>query len=253
MPDPRFVFLGGLHRSGTSILHECLREHPGASAFRGTDAPEDEGQHLQSVYLPAKAYGGPGKFGFHAEAHLTEASPLVSQDSLDNLYAAWSQYWDTGKRVLLEKSPPNLIRSRFLQALFPNSYFVMIVRHPIAVSYATQKWSDTSLPSLLEHWLLCHKLFEQDRPHLKHVLVIRYEDFVADPALWLGKVYSFLGLDLWPCTLRVEGANAKYFAMWDRNRRRPPGRHTADVLVQRFEQRVNRFGYSLGHCGDNLP
>ena len=75
------VFVGGLHRSGTSLLHRCLAEHPDASGFRGTGVPEDEGQHLQSVYRPARAHGGPGRFGFDPGAHLTEESPLVSDEN----------------------------------------------------------------------------------------------------------------------------------------------------------------------------
>ena len=51
----QLVFVGGLHRSGTSLVHRCLAEHPSASGFRNTGVWEDEGQHLQTVYLPAAA------------------------------------------------------------------------------------------------------------------------------------------------------------------------------------------------------
>src|SRR6516164_3214081 len=108
MLDHTLVFIGGLHRSGTSILHECLREHPRASGFRETGVPEDEGQHLQSVYPPAKVHGGPGKFGFHREAYLTESSLLVSDANREKLLCDWKKYWDITKATLLEKSPPNL-------------------------------------------------------------------------------------------------------------------------------------------------
>ena len=35
--------------------------------------------------------------------------------------------------VLVEKSPPNLVRTRFLQALFPDARQIVVTRHPIAV------------------------------------------------------------------------------------------------------------------------
>src|SRR5918992_4047803 len=104
----RFVFIGGLHRSGTFPLFRCLREHPLLSGFNDTGASEEEGQHLQSVYAPAIAYGGPGRFGFHPGAHLTEASDLVTADNKLRLFEEWKAYWDLSKPVLLEKSPPNL-------------------------------------------------------------------------------------------------------------------------------------------------
>ncbi|MEI2612689.1 MAG: hypothetical protein V9G20_28950 [Candidatus Promineifilaceae bacterium] len=60
MDNHQFIFIGGLHRSGTSILFKTLRDHPQISGFYNTQVPEDEGQHLQTVIPPAKAFGGPG-------------------------------------------------------------------------------------------------------------------------------------------------------------------------------------------------
>ena len=71
--EHRFVFLAGLHRSGTTLLARLLAAHPEVSGFSGTGVPADEGQHLQSVYPAAKVWGGPGRFGFAPEAHFTEA------------------------------------------------------------------------------------------------------------------------------------------------------------------------------------
>ena len=36
--------------------------------------------------------------------------------------------------MLVEKSPPNIVRMRYLQALFPRASFVMILRHPVVVA-----------------------------------------------------------------------------------------------------------------------
>jgi hypothetical protein len=240
------VFVGGLHRSGTSILFQCLREHPDISGFRDTGSPEDEGQHLQSVYPTAMSHGGPGRFGFQAGAHLTETSALVSEANRHKLFDEWKRYWSLDRSHLLEKSPPNLIQATFLQALFPDSFFIMLLRHPVAVSYATQKWSRTPMHSLLRHWLACHELLEEDRVRLSNVLVLKYETFVREPAATLARVYAFLGLAGHSAPLDVSpNVNRKYFERWRRNRERLLARPYTQYLLRSFEPRVARFGYSL--------
>jgi Sulfotransferase family len=244
----RFMYLGGLHRSGTSTLFRCLREHPLISGFNDTGATEEEGQHLQSVYPPATAHGGPGRFGFHPEAHLTEASDLVTPDNRLRLFEEWKTYWDIEKPVLLEKSPSNLIRTRFLQELFPNSYFVIVTRHPIAVSYATQKWSHTSLDELIEHWLVCHEKFRQDEHHISRLLTLKYEDFVEQPQSSLKKIYSFLDLPNHSNAIEVhDDANEQYLRLWrtGQNGALSGGRIETDRIKTQYERRVAAFGYSL--------
>ncbi|MCP5108396.1 MAG: sulfotransferase, partial [bacterium] len=190
----KFVFIAGLHRSGTTVLADCLDENPLVSGFADTGVPKDEGQFLQSVFPPAREYGGPGKFGFRKEMHLTEKNPLVNEKNGEKILNQWSRYWDMSKPYLLEKSPPNLLKTRFLQALFPGAYFIVITRHPVATSYATRKWSKTTIDSLLEHWITCHNIFERDKVHLKHLYVLKYEDFVNDPDAFLKEIYDFLGI-----------------------------------------------------------
>lgn len=247
MVDKKFVFVAGLHRSGTSLLFQCLRDHPEISGFENTGVPEDEGQHLQSVYKPAHAFGRPGTFGFNPDAYLTESSPLVSDASRECLFREWSQWWDLGKPVLLEKSPANLVRSRFLQAMFPESRFVIITRHPIANAYATQKWSRTPLYSLVRHWLVCHERFEEDRPQLRRAMVLRYEDFVRDPDSVLSDVFAFLDLSSHQTRRDVRpDINRRYLARWEKRRQSLMSAPYLALMRRHFEARLRPFGYSLG-------
>ena len=252
LSDHRYIFVCGLHRSGTSVLFRSLRDHPQVSGFQGTDSFEDEGMHLQTVYRPSGHYGGAGEFGFHPEAHLTETSPLVSESNRQKLFSEWSQYWDLNKEYLLEKSPPNIVRTRFLQAMFPNSYFIVMMRHPLAVSYATQKWyrkykiNWRRFPRIFEHWLVCHEIFKEDQTHLKNSFVVKYEDFVAEPYQWVNKIYRFLGLTDFSMNQKVlSDVNKKYFGMWNRKLSGLFSGPMNRAIMQRYEERIRCFGYSL--------
>jgi len=240
------VFIAGLHRSGTSLLHRCLGEHPEISVMCGTGVPEDEGQHLQTVYPRASRFGGPGSFGFAPQAHLTEDSSLVTEENRLQLQREWAPYWEPGKRIQLEKTPQNLIQTRFLQAMFPASRFIVLTRHPLAVAYATRKWNHGSLYDLLRHWFHCHEVFEGDRTALQHVLLVRYEDLVDDPTNVLQRVYGFLGLPPQAPAVAVRGGvNERYFDMWRSDRSSLRSRAYTRFLMDHFEDRAAAYGYTL--------
>src|ERR671935_179621 len=87
--------------------------------------------------------------------HRSGTSPLATPENGARILEEWSAHWDLEKPVLLEKSPPNLLKTRFLQALFPGARFVVILRHPIPVALATARWRETRrLHRLIEHWLV---------------------------------------------------------------------------------------------------
>jgi hypothetical protein len=242
--DKKFVFISGLHRSGTSILHRILRSSEGISGFHDTNVPQDEGQHLQSVFQPAKTYGGPGKFAFHPEAHLDENSPLVTEENKRKLLEEWSKFWDMNKSILIEKSPPNLVRTRFLQAMFPNAYFLTVIRHPVAVALATKKWSGTSVDHLFDHWLKAHDIYSADKKQLKHEITFTYEDMVENPSKVIGAIGSFLGTEL-PYKEGFSNKNVDYFAKWPAENVNFFFRGSRKNTIRKYEDKVAAYGYSL--------
>jgi hypothetical protein len=243
------------------MLYRSLDEHPEISALSGTPVATNEGQYVQTIYPSDPWHGKGGRFAFRPEARFTEDSPLATPANRRKLFEEWSRYWDLSKPYLLEKSPPNLIRTRFLQAMFPDSYFVVLLRHPIPVTLATQPWGGDRTHRLLEHWIRAHELFTGDVPHLRRVHALRYEDLVGDTDGTLGRVFEFLGLDdPNPGRTPGEGVNAdnfdtdrtlrrgvndKYFAEWRRRRSALPGRLYYDATTWRYERPVRAFGYSL--------
>jgi Sulfotransferase family len=215
MSERRFVFVGGLHRSGSSLLARALGAHPEISGFSNTGVVEDEGQFLQSVYPSDAISGGAGRFGFDARAHLTETSPLATPANAERLRREWEAYWPTQARWFLEKSPANLIRARFLQTCFPDAAFVFIMRHPVGVALAVRKWSRIGVYALIHHWVHCHRLFRDDLPLLHRYCILTYEELVASPDKAVRVLYGFLDLDPHPWSISVNHrVNEAYFRFW---------------------------------------
>lgn len=245
LSEHRLVFVGGLHRSGTTLLARCLADHPDVSGFAETGAPQDEGQHLQRVYPPARTYGGAGVFAFDPGAHLTEESgPLHREKTAAALAGQWGPYWDTGKPVLVEKSPPNLLMMRYLQDLFPQAFFVLVMRHPMVVSLATSRWRPgLGLPALLAHWVHAHELAAADAPMIRRLHVVRYEALVSRPQETLAALGGFLGLRGEMPRGRVRGDRSRRYERQWGLRRAGPLRRLPHRDLRRLEERCARFGY----------
>jgi hypothetical protein len=260
----RLVFVGGLHRSGTTPLARALAEHPSISGLRDTGVAEDEGQHLQDVYPRIRSHGGMGRFARAPGAHLTETSELVGPDNARRLIASWSPYWDLDRRLLLEKSPANMIMGRFLQALFPGSALIVVVRHPVAAALALQKWNPllvarngrrrTTLHGRVGHWVRAYELFRGDLSMLNRVEVVRYEDLVADPDAELARLQELLDLDV---PLRHESIRSDrstgYVDQWSEMAvGSPVQRLVRRHIVDDFGEAMASWGYDAEHL-DVLP
>ncbi len=215
MEDEKYIFIAGLHRSGTTMFAKCLAQHPEVSAFKNTNVPEDEGQFLQTLYPTDNFYGGPGRFCFDANAHLTEKSELLTEEGKNRIRHEWKKKWGDSKNVFLDKSPPTIIQSRFIQEIFPNSYFIFITRHPVATSIATHKWSGTGIYSLIHHWIYAHSLMQDDIKYINNAKVVSYESFVKNPDRILQDMERFVGLETFKYKFHIdENVNNKYFHKW---------------------------------------
>jgi hypothetical protein len=226
------------------------------SGLSETGVWEDEGQHLQDVYPAADRFGGPGRFAFAEAAHLSEDSPLVSERNRERLLSAWAPYWDTSRRLLVEKSPPNLIRFRFLQALFPGARFVAVIRHPVPVTYATHRFyrklhrrpQRPTIDRLLEHWVTAHEIFRRDLGSLDRVIVVRYEELTDRPADVLARVGDELGLDPRfpePAEAVERNRSERYFAAWHRYLSQPVMGSARRRRAGALDDRVRPWGYEL--------
>ena len=235
----KFVFVCGLHRSGTSVLHRLIQENDRVSGISGTTVPEDEGQFLQDIYPADNEYGI--LFANHSEVHIDEKSNLVNSNNKLKLLKSWGRYWDFSKDILIEKSPSNIVRTAFLQQMFTDSIFIIITRHPIVASLAVQKWTSEPLDKIVEHWFVAHEIFMKDAEKLDKYIVVRYEDLINKTDETLLAVFDLIGVEFIESKERFIDHNKKYFDKFTTEYDRKYLAH----LDEKYTHILDLYGYSL--------
>jgi hypothetical protein len=106
----------------------------------------------QTVYPAAVRYGGRCAYALSARAHINGTS-AYSEEDIRKMFAQWAPYWDRDKHFLVEKSPPNIMKTRFLQAAAGpgRTHFVVTIRHPMAEAYSHGCGKDVE--GYLKNWL----------------------------------------------------------------------------------------------------
>ncbi len=194
------IFVVGCCNSGTTILWRALKKH------NELDGPETEGQDLQELPLCMRHFLGKKTFRMFAHPTFKYSYHLKENDfeksvaqRLADLYA---EHLEPGKR-LIEKSPANLLRTRFLQSVFPDATFVIIVRNGIAVSegIVRKRWYDPERPHMAGlkttieeaslQWHHANRIILQDKIYLKRYIMVKYEDLVKDTNKVLHSILNF--------------------------------------------------------------
>jgi hypothetical protein len=153
----------------------------------------NEGQYLTSALPLPRDYGVPRRFAERLDIfHWTETNDPAP--ALRIQYD-WARHFQARPGILLEKSPPNTLRSRWLQHNFRPSRFLAITRHPYAVCEGIRRREGHSILEAARHWVLANEWMLDDITHLEHCLFMTYEDLCFRPQHYLQQVRAFLGLE----------------------------------------------------------
>lgn len=194
VPTPKkWVFLVGCYNSGTTLLAQLLGNHPEISAL------PTEGHFITDQFVKDYEVGLPRMWAGREELfRLTEES--TGPDPI-RVKKEWGMRLDRRKPVLLEKSPPNTIRVRWLQRHFAPAYFVAIVRNGYAVAEGITRKADPRhlrdswpIGQSAWQWRRSNEVLEDDAPQLQHLLWTRYEDLTRDPVAELNRITDFIGV-----------------------------------------------------------
>jgi hypothetical protein len=187
--DPRpfsWVFILGCNNSGTTLLYELLAAHPLMRML------PKEGQRITTA-IPNSARYRIGRV-FSQRLDLFRWTETSDASCVPKLRYDWACQFSGDRGYLVEKSPPNTLRARWLQTHFAPARFIVLVRHPYAVCEGVTRRTQYTIAEAAAHWARVHAILREDMPHLSEHLVVRYEDLCEQPTTVIRQIEQFLEL-----------------------------------------------------------
>lgn len=189
LPRPKkWVFIVGCTNSGTTLLHNLLAIHPDVGSM------PSEGQYYTDELLRPGSIGLPRLGGLKPERFYMDESS-GSSVNVNRLKRQWGgQFNNPACPILLEKSPINALRTRWLQKHFDNAHFIGLVRNGYAVAEGIQRKAGHSLELAARQWARMNEIMLDDFAHLNRRKLVRYEALTESPQETLDEILSFLEL-----------------------------------------------------------
>jgi hypothetical protein len=190
VPDPeRWAFIVACPDSGTALLKALLGSHPAVATMPA------EGHRLTDQLFTAKSIGMPRLYALRPELFRLDEEGGHDID-VERIKRQWGhRFNDVGRPVLLDDSPTNAARSRWLQRHFHPANLIFLVRNGFAVAEGIRRRVGHSIDVAATQWLRSNEFMLEDLPHLDRVHSVRYEDLSERPDEVLAGTLRFLGLE----------------------------------------------------------
>jgi hypothetical protein len=109
----------------------------------------------------------------------------------ETIKSKWEAEWDLSKPILVEKSPPNLIRAFEIEKAFSPSYFIIIIRDPYAFCQGYIQRQKVSIEEPAKLWVNWAQYQVRNIEGLERTLFFTYESFTEDPIGTSNKILRF--------------------------------------------------------------
>lgn len=104
----------------------------------------------------------------------------------------WMKYWDCDSPILLEKSPPNIIRAHSIKKHFTPSFFIILYRNPYAHCESLIRREHWSVEKSADFAIKCLYYQKRNIETLKKTLPFSYEDLTENPSQTKERIIKFL-------------------------------------------------------------
>lgn len=157
MSSNGFAFIVGCGHSGTSLVANMFAAHPG-------------------VYVP-----------------LRETRAFLEEEKLaESWNALLGELAESGKSFFVEKTPKHIRCLDRIRTTIPDSKFIVMVRDGRDVAASFIRRTGSALPGV-QRWLEDNRIAANEA-NADDVILVRYEDLVADPEAMLRTICDFLAL-----------------------------------------------------------
>ena len=169
-PMPSYLFILCPPYSGSTLLWKLLSTSENVSSLP-----------LEGQFLPELK-------------ELMRDKPWDSSHTLPwpEIKRVWESYWDRNKPVLLEKSPPNIIRTRDILAHFQPVKFVIMVRNPYAQAEGLMRRNNWKVTRAANFSMMCLQRQLENARDLDDTQVLTYESLVQNPAKACEQLANFM-------------------------------------------------------------
>jgi hypothetical protein len=160
----KYLFILAPPYSGSTLLNEIISTSPFVSVNNPFESRE--GQQLPEL---KKIMFRDGRWSLNLELNWLEIKMI------------WRKYWDVTKPVLLDKSPPNIVRAMEIQNHFNPAFFIIFLRDPYVLCEGLIR-KDNLSPERAATFVV--KIFEHQRKNidgLEKTFLIKYQDLVNHP------------------------------------------------------------------------
>lgn len=195
----KWLFLVGCYNSGTTILRRLLESHPeiGGLPFEGVDLT-DAFPDLEQGGWPRMMYANRDLWGMDPQTNAWRA---------ERARRDWSVWWKRDASVFLEKSIDHTVNMPWIDAHFPNAYFLGITRNGYCVNEgilrraaprgnAAIQVGERYPPEMLaEQWVAINDRLVSAPGKLARFHCLSYEALMADPVQQLRNIFGFLDLE----------------------------------------------------------
>lgn len=93
----------------------------------------------------------------------------------------WRRSWNLNKPVLVDKSPPNIVRAAEIQNHFSPAYFILLIRDPLAFAEGLMRRNGWDKIRAADFVLSAFRHQYANIQSLERFIVLPYEQLAADP------------------------------------------------------------------------